>query len=121
MGSTLDRLKEVQQKRRQIVKVGDVEVTVMPMTAAAGMQLAKRFDALFADGDVMADDPLLLEFYTELVALTVVEPDSNELALNSDEGRALFRSLTIRDQMELGAAAADASGIAHEVNDAKKN
>jgi hypothetical protein len=78
------------------------------MTAADGLVVQQRFSHI--EG-FQANDPGVFDFYIELIAICAVEPGSTAKALDSDEGRALVRALPARDQLSLGAAAAEINGF----------
>lgn len=117
--STLDKLREAQRNRCKTVNVCGVEVVLSPLTAADGMRIQKQFAHI---AGLTADDPQLLGFYIELVALSAVEPGTTTKALDSDEGRAALAALSLGEQLELGVAAAEINGFAGSTtDDAKKN
>lgn len=117
--NTLEKLRLAHQQRCQTVDVGGVPVVLAPMNALDGIEIQRHFAAV--DG-FQGNDPALLNFYVELVARSAVEPDTHAKALDSDEGRALVRSLPMLEQIELGAAAAKVNGFLKpaDENDAKK-
>jgi hypothetical protein len=115
--NTLDKLRAAQERRCVTVDVGDVPVTLAPLTAADGLALRSVFAGI--DG-LQADDPRLVEFYCELIARSAIEPDTGAKALDSDAGRALIRSLPAMEMMHIGAAAAQVNQFAREHGAAAK-
>ena len=114
--TTLERLRQAHLDRCKTVTVSGVEVGMRPLTVTEAQPLISKFAEL---AGVSADDPRLLQFYIELIALCAVEPGTTSKALDSDEGRDLIRNLPMGDLFELGFAAAEASGLGGEA--AKKN
>lgn len=118
--NTLEKLRLAHQQRCQTVDVGGVSVVLAPMNALDGIEIQRQFAAVQG---FKGNDPALLNFYVELVARSAVEPDTHAKALDSDEGRALVRSLPMLVQIEIGAAAAQVNGFMRpaEESQAKKN
>lgn len=106
--NTLEKLRLAHVQRCQTVDVGGVPVVLAPMNALDGMAIQKKFGSLQG---LANDNPVLLDFYVELIALSAVEPETHAMALDSVEGRALVRGLPLLTLFELGSTAAQVNGF----------
>lgn len=115
--STLERLKAAQEKRRHSMTLGEETIDLVPLTALQAQPIIKQFSDV---AGLTADDPRLLDLYIELIAHCACDHGTNERLFNSEEGREVLRELPMTELFQLGAAAAEASGLGGPA-DAKKN